>query len=134
MATSDGSVRGAPDISFHFGNVATAPREARRVIGEMVADHEIAFAVELVTSELVSNVVQHTTAGGLLEVWRPAPGAPLRLAVTDTLPAWPREASCSDGGRGMSIVDALCDTWGVQRTDPGTTAWGKTVWAEFSGS
>lgn len=51
------------------------------------------------------------------------------MAVTDksrTMPE-PRTASGADtGGRGLVVVDALCDRWGADRLP-----WGKRVWAEW---
>ena len=120
-----------PDLDVNFSHESTAPRAARRALQQLFApDDRIAQDVATVASELVSNVVQHTDDGGTVRAWDPKPDVPLRLEVSDTgsqLPATqgpPRQL----GGRGLIIVDALADAWGVQIAVPGP---GKTVWAEF---
>ncbi len=93
-------------------------------------DDPIGDAVELVTSELVTNVVVHTDHGGVLRAWDPKPGVPLRLGVEDSdneVPA-PRPIARAFGGRGLQIIDSLADAWGVDALVGG----GKIVWAEFA--
>lgn len=82
-----------------------------------------------VASELVSNVVQHTSDGGIVRAWDPKPDKPFHLRVTDSnieRPNPPQESNDS-GGRGLRIVSELSDDWGVDIDDVG-----KTVWESFS--
>ena len=58
----------------------------------------------------------------------------LRIAVTDargdclpSLPADPEPSLDAESGRGLVLVTALADRWGVEPYSPG----GKTVWAEL---
>ena len=91
-------------------------------------DDPIAEDVRLATSELVNNVVRHTADGGELRAWDPRPDVPLRVEVQDPdpgVPAIPSETS-PIGGRGLAIVDAVADDWGVEPQSNG-----KIVWAEF---
>ena len=124
--------RGEPDVSFDFDHDVGAPRKARAAIRSLIsaADDPIAFEVEAVTSELVSNVIQHTEGGGMLRAWDPTPNVPLRLEVTDRgagLPEpTPHAKPTEMGGQGLWIVDRMADAWGVV-LEPGT----KMVWAEF---
>jgi anti-sigma regulatory factor (Ser/Thr protein kinase) len=118
-----------PDVSVEFGHDVVAPRQARHAIRPLLSDDEdpIAERVEAVTSELVSNVVQHTDDGGSVEAWDPKPDVPFRLEVSDTDATSPTPREADDrGGRGLSIVDQLSDRWGTAAKTSG-----KTVWAEF---
>ncbi|MFJ7077827.1 ATP-binding protein [Streptomyces sp. NPDC098781] len=84
-----------------------------------------------IVAELASNAVTHGRVPGrdfLLHVH--AVGDTLRIEVTDTradrLPYPERPADDAESGRGLTIVDALADRWGVM---PGLSP-RKTVWAE----
>jgi len=121
-----------PDVSADFEHDPRASRMARRVISSLLDDPDdpVADAVTLVTSELVSNVVQHTADGGHLDAWDPRPDVPLVVEVSDRDRAAPAPRTPDvDGGRGMHIVDTLADDWGVERTEHG-----KVIWAEFDRS
>lgn len=124
MSTNDG--RHDPDISHEFANHPDAPRAARNALRPLFPDDgAIADDVTLVASELVTNVVEHTDAGGLMEAWS---DDPFVLNVTDFGTALPSSQAEADehGGRGLRILDDLADDWG---TTP--HAHGKTVWATF---
>ena len=83
----------------------------------------------LVLSELLSNAILHA---------RPLPDARIRAAwvlspawlevlVSDggsaTRPQVPRPSLSAPGGRGLSIVEHLCSSWGVRADAAGTTVW-----------
>jgi hypothetical protein len=54
------------------------------------------------------------------------------LRVADnagSLTVAPREVPGDDGGRGLVLVEALSDQWGVD-----TSASGKSVWVTFTGA
>jgi hypothetical protein len=85
----------------------------------------------LVVSELVTNACSHGRGAILLEL-RWLPPATLRVEVFDGNAQLPtprmRRLLGRTGGRGMYIVAALSERWGVtcRRTVPG-----KSVWAEL---
>ncbi|HEU5107294.1 MAG TPA: ATP-binding protein [Micromonosporaceae bacterium] len=93
--------------------------------------------VAIVVAELVGNAVRHADPlpGGVLRVaWRLRPtggGGTVEVRVTDGGAAGrPRirivDAEAGDG-RGLTIVAALSDRWGVDRD-----GLGQSVWAELS--
>jgi hypothetical protein len=78
----------------------------------------------LLTSELVSNVLLHTSSGGILSV-RVAEES-VRLEVEDKSPELPVTLlhGVSDAhGRGLPIVEALADDWGVALANSRKTVW-----------
>ena len=83
----------------------------------------------LVASELVGNAVRHTrpTESGTLDVSWHVDATGVRVCVGDPGDEQPRPRIAGDDepeGRGLKIVDAMADEWGVERE-----ARGKTVWA-----
>lgn len=107
----------------------TSVGDARRLLETALSGLGVSDAVTddavLVLSELVTNSVAHgePLGGDHLDVWWEVDGDRLRIGVHDggaraTLsPGLPDEGST--GGRGLFIVDALCDTWHVD-DDHGT--------------
>ncbi|MEU8270576.1 ATP-binding protein [Sphaerisporangium sp. NPDC049002] len=82
--------------------------------------------VVLMVSELVSNAIAHGAPPVRLSL-RAGDGA-LRGEVTDNGAGLPRRLDLgtnSDHGRGLMIVEALADQWGV---GPGPDRMGKNVW------
>lgn len=81
----------------------------------------------LLTSELVTNVVVHARTPMRLDV--DLTGDSVRVAVVDGAPRSPALRRAHDArltGRGMNLVEALAEQWGV---DP--TTGGKKVWFEL---
>ncbi|MCZ9344424.1 ATP-binding protein [Streptomyces sp. TRM76130] len=89
--------------------------------------------VTLVVAELAANAVLHGCVPGrdfeLRMTYDRIVGL-VRVEVSDTHPALPDPAALppadADGGRGLLLVAAVADRWGVA----GRTGPGKTVWAE----
>ncbi|MER5943064.1 ATP-binding protein [Streptomyces sp. NPDC001928] len=86
-----------------------------------------------VVAELAANAVTHGRISGrdfLLLLY--VVGATLRIEVTDTcgdrMPDPQHPTPDAESGRGLLIVDALADRWGVS----GGPAPRKTVWAEVA--
>ena len=97
---------------------------ARRFVLEHVPrlSPETRDTVELLTSELVTNAVLH--AGTPLEVGVAIATKHVLVTVHDLgLAPLPQDGS-REGGRGLSLVDALADHWATVRHPSG----GKTAW------
>jgi anti-sigma regulatory factor (Ser/Thr protein kinase) len=119
------------EIFRQFPAVADTPGAARRFVVNALRDwgHDgtLLSDTELVLSELVTNAVIH--AGSMVSVSvRPAnAGVHLRVYDTSLVEPWLRSPEpMQPGGRGMHVVDALANRWGVEATTKG-----KTVWAEL---
>ena len=83
--------------------------------------------IELLTGELVANAVVHGPSDGQIQVHLDVADDAVRVSVSDecTDRPRPRQPELTDGdGRGMVLVGALADAWGVDRRGKG----GKTVW------
>jgi len=123
---SDDTKASEPDLSFEFGHDPAAARMARQAIAPLLhEDGKFADDVALVTSEIVSNVVEHTHDGGRLDAWD---DNPLVLEVEDYDPNIPTipPTGTEQGGRGLALVEGLAEDWGVEPTETG-----KVVWAKF---
>ncbi|MFW6695619.1 ATP-binding protein [Streptomyces sp. MAR4 CNX-425] len=83
-----------------------------------------------VVAELTGNAVRHGRVPGRRFLVRITRGAGrLQVEVDDaasTPPTVMRAPDEAEGGRGLRIVDALADAWGVA---PRASGIGKTVWA-----
>lgn len=113
-------------------SVARGRRFVRETLGSR---HPALDKVALGVSELATNAIMHTPSGdgGQFTIGLLTRGTLVRVEVTNdgTMPAKPRVRHDADAesGRGILIIDALADAWGVTETS-GTT----TVWAEFRGT
>jgi anti-sigma regulatory factor (Ser/Thr protein kinase) len=120
-----GAWAGTASFPAHAGNVGRARALARTMLAAWGAP-ELAANAETVVSELVGNAVRHGRGPVSLAVVLTA-GA-LQISVADSgaeLPA-PRTARPGDtSGRGLRIVEALCDGWQVTRRLTGKTV---TCW------
>ena len=86
--------------------------------------------VELLASELLANAVLHGSGDGPIRVAVDCTETVIRVAVTDSLPQRPvvlHPEPIAPAGRGMAIVEAMSNRWGVEPHTPG----GKTVWFEI---
>lgn len=86
--------------------------------------------VELVAHELIANALVHTEGGATLAVALVTdPQRRIRLEIQDCSNDWPcrrTPAENSTSGRGLLLVNALTDRWGVEPLGVG-----KSIWCEF---
>ncbi len=101
---------------------------ARRFAAETLdgIDRELADSITVMVSELVTNSVRHAASEFVLSLERD--DARIRVAVSDEgeqRPSLRDPGPTEQSGRGLQIVDALSDDWGVTETAGHS---GKTVW------
>ncbi|MFF3844710.1 ATP-binding protein [Streptomyces sp. NPDC002328] len=80
--------------------------------------HGVTDEAQLCVSELVSNVITHVGPGTPATLAVSMNGVHLRIEVHDpdtrALPTLLGADADSEGGRGMALVDAVADRWGVE--------------------
>ncbi|MFC9340865.1 ATP-binding protein [Streptomyces sp. NPDC057020] len=111
----------------------TAVPEVRHALRELLrkwGGPGASDVAELLTSELVTNALIHTEHGAV--VTATVVPEQLRVEVRDFVPgiAPPPVPPADDGthGRGLILVEALADSWGVENHGVG-----KVVWFELNG-
>ncbi|MEV5493026.1 ATP-binding protein [Streptomyces bobili] len=108
--------------AHHIRNIARSLLEEWELEG-------LTDAVELAVTELVANVVRHVPDRRCtVLLLKQTTG--IRVEVTDAYshlrPSPTAPQPDSEGGRGLFLLDAVVDKWGVSRASGG----GKTVWFE----
>ena len=106
----------------------SAIAEARRFTGQflMGSHDEVRYVAELLTSELVSNAVEH--GSGRIRLSLDCVDGVLRVRVRDGSPHQPalrRPTTVEERGRGLLLVEKLALSWGVA---PDLATGGKAVW------
>lgn len=110
-----------------------APGHARRWIVQRCHEWQcdgLADSAALLITELVTNVVLHARTDCLIQA--ALDRSTLTVTVTDwdahDLSIRPRSAT-AEGGRGLGILEAVADAWGVRAADGDSHADGaKSVW------
>ncbi|WP_308296114.1 ATP-binding protein [Streptomyces sp. ISL-96] len=128
-AESDGE--GAPiQLRRRLGHAElTAVPEVRRALRELLLRHRetrtSTDVAELLTTELVTNALVHTEHDA--EVTATVAASRLRVEVRDFVarPPQPRTPPADEGthGRGLLLVQALADAWGVRAQGVGKVVW-----------
>nr|WP_031481805.1 SpoIIE family protein phosphatase [Streptomyces bicolor] len=86
---------------------------------------EVAFAAELILSELVTNAIRHGTGPVRVRLLRDRALICEVFDTSDTAPHLRRAATTDEGGRGLFLVAQLSQSWGTRHTSKG-----KVIWAE----
>ncbi|MCQ4083117.1 ATP-binding protein [Streptomyces sp. RB6PN25] len=111
-----------------------AVAEVRRLLRDQLHSwgaSGLADTAELLTSELVTNALVHTDRGA--ELTATLSGGPvhrLRVEVYDFVTRHPKMRKASDqaaSGRGLLLVQALADAWGVRPHGVGKIVWFELV-------
>ncbi|MFB8247255.1 SpoIIE family protein phosphatase [Streptomyces sp. NPDC055952] len=111
--------------------------KARRYVRNYAREHgmeQLADALEMITSELVTNALVHADSEVELRLRDHPDGVHLEVRDTDATPPIPTSVTSSEKdnavaehGRGIDIVDALSSQWGSSPNGRG-----KTVWVDVS--
>ncbi|OIK06870.1 hypothetical protein BIV23_05110 [Streptomyces monashensis] len=119
---------------MRFTSTPRGARLARRLVSHRLDEWGRPYAgpanetLTLIAAELVANAVRHGHVPGRdFHLKLTGAGTTLRLEVSDTRTECLPELQDpqGEGGRGLLLVEALADTWGVTPRRPG-----KSVWAE----
>src|SRR3954447_19333315 len=105
--------------------------QARRFAAQALVDEPVGVvdAAALIITELMTNAALHGRGPVTVRI-RPT-GDRVRVEVQDTgsgVPMIPAQSTDAMTGRGLRLVAALSQSWGVEPAAAG----GKTVWAELS--
>ena len=101
---------------------------ARRAVEELAADVEpgVLRDAQLLVSEIVTNSIKHSGSDDPIRLRAWARRSGLKVEIADGgfgFEAGPlAEAGDDEGGRGLLILEALADRWGVSR-DARTRVW-----------
>jgi CheY-like chemotaxis protein/anti-sigma regulatory factor (Ser/Thr protein kinase) len=114
-----------------FAEDVVAVREARAIVRDLLdrwGFHDLIDDAALVVSELVTNAVTHASSAGAVVVNRSGGGVRIEVrdhGAGDPDPKDPGESA--EGGRGLMVVSALANAWGVD-----TAPQSKSVWVELT--
>jgi anti-sigma regulatory factor (Ser/Thr protein kinase) len=130
LGTSESTTR-----DFELTNSLSSAREAREIVRHALqeagwTDGKVDDAC-MVTSEVVTNAVVH--GGGVQSLQVALADDVIRVVVADRSCAMPvsRPVDPHDiGGRGLMVVDALCDAWGAEEVAGAPMR--KQVWFELT--
>ena len=109
----------------------TSAAAARRFVLSTLEEWKCELLVDramLAVSEMVTNVILHARTTARVVVRRQPTG--VRIEVHDGSPQLPQQKSYgadATTGRGLGMLDALCEDWGVAATPEG-----KVVWVELA--
>lgn len=117
----------------------TAPAEARAVVEAIGSDLPEAVLVDakLLLTEVVGNAIRHAGRGISAVIIRIMRNHFLRVEVVDPGPMFkadPRPPGSGAGsGRGLFLVDAVANSWGVEPDEAGKKVWFELRLAAGSG-
>ncbi|MFF4085792.1 ATP-binding protein [Streptomyces nigra] len=132
---------GTSEFAMSFTSTPRGARLARLFVSHCLDswghpyDSDVNETLTLITAELCANAVRHGRVPGRdfhVRLAAEGDGGRLRVEVSDTraerrpLATSPREPEAeSESGRGLLLVAALADDWGVtdRRSGPGKTVW-----------
>lgn len=121
------------ELPAHATAVADAREKVRGHAQNWGLPEELVRAAQLVVSEFFTNAVVHTDSCRVRCRLQITGGQRLRIEVCDEGgdcgQVRPREAAAEDvNGRGLQLVNAVAETWGVRSEDSDS---GRVVWAEL---
>ncbi|GGZ83990.1 PAS domain S-box protein [Streptomyces echinoruber] len=107
--------------------VPASVREGRAFLGRVLAAWgctAVADDALLLLSEILTNAVRHAEGPLTLRLCRTVAGLTVEVGDRSTHLPEPRQAAGDEeSGRGLFLVRALAESWGVRPTDEGKTTW-----------
>ncbi|MFH9007202.1 ATP-binding protein [Streptomyces afghaniensis] len=116
------------ELAAHPGSPAQARRLTRARLTRWSVCEDTCDSAALVVSELVTNAIVHTASTHIVCELHDGDDL-VRIAVRDEgcAPGQPHAAGRTrpeeEHGRGLLLVDALCDAWGAHEHGPGLLVW-----------
>ncbi|MDX6213384.1 MAG: hypothetical protein QOF82_2471 [Frankiales bacterium] len=120
-----------PPVDVELPAEASSAAAARAAVRSLLAaaprpgaDPQAVDRVLLLTSEVVTNAILHARTP--LRVTAELVGGQVLVRVYDSLQMLPRRRAYradAGTGRGMQLVEALSDGWGVDQTSAGKSVW-----------
>ncbi|MFI5954946.1 ATP-binding protein [Cryptosporangium sp. NPDC051539] len=108
---------------------------ARRFVSDTLgrhADSDLVDAAELLVTELVTNAVVHARSRARVLIITTGDRSDVRIEVHDDAFEPPRLGAFDPdavSGRGLALVDAMAERWGVEPDGPARP--GKRIWFEL---
>jgi anti-sigma regulatory factor (Ser/Thr protein kinase) len=124
----------------HFQVTFAAATEEAAGVRRLVIAHlnfwghpDAAEGAVLATDELFANAVEHGSESrdDTVTVTLECEVSHLRITVTDSSPTLPHPRGCdplAERGRGLAIIDGICEEWGTEAVLNGL---GKRVWCRM---
>ena len=124
----------AREARLHLRSDVACLGEGRRFVARTLRDWDVDAAriesVTLVANELVANAIVHAHSAPMLSLSESGDDLVLHVADNSCVaPVLQTPGRDEFSGRGLRLVDALADRWGV---DIGES--GKSVWVAFAGA
>ncbi|MCT9143589.1 ATP-binding protein [Streptomyces violarus] len=116
------------ELAAHPGSPAQARRLTRARLAGWSVCEDTCDSAALVVSELVTNAIVHTASAHIVCELHDGDDL-VRIAVRDEgcAPGQPHAAGRTrpeeEHGRGLLLVDALCEAWGAHEHGPGLLVW-----------
>ncbi|WP_328656928.1 ATP-binding protein [Streptomyces sp. NBC_00334] len=116
------------ELAAHPASPAQARRLTRARLNGWAVCEDTCDTAALVVSELVTNAIVHTASRHIVCELHDADDL-VRIAVRDEgcAPGQPHPSADQqpedEHGRGLLLVDALCDAWGAHEHGPGLLVW-----------
>ncbi|MGR4851556.1 ATP-binding protein [Streptomyces sp. LARHCF252] len=116
------------ELAAHPGSPAQARRLTRARLAGWSVCEDTCDSAALVVTELVTNAIVHTASAHIVCELHDGDDL-VRIAVRDEgcAPGQPHAAGRTrpeeEHGRGLLLVDALCEAWGAHEHGPGLLVW-----------
>jgi anti-sigma regulatory factor (Ser/Thr protein kinase) len=116
-------------VELQLPAAPSAPAEARAVVEAIGSDlpEPVLVDAKLLLTELVANAIKHAGRGSQTVIVRITRNHFVRVEVLDPGPMFnpdPRPPGTGAGsGRGLFLVDAVANAWGVEPDEAGKKVW-----------